>query len=135
MFPPCNSTNSLTKPKPAQNEVKLPFPKENSFVNEVRTIIENHLNTIGLNGEFIGQKIGLSRMQLHRKLKAVMNQSVSSLIKEIRLQKAHQLLQTQNYNSSEVAYQTGFNSLAYFSKNFKDKYGYPPSDLLKRDDA
>ena len=68
-----------------------------------------------------------------RYLRALINQSASELIREIRLQEAYKLLQTQNYNSSEVAYQTGFNTLAYFSRIFKEKYGCSPSDLVKKE--
>lgn len=131
-----NSVRSIiavNKTKPIISEIKPPYEQENHFVKKVHAIIEKHLNLIGLNGEFIGEQIGMSRMQVHRKLRALINQSTSELIREIRLQKAYELLQTQNYNSSEVAYQTGFNTLAYFSKNFKEKYGFSPSDLVKKE--
>ena len=126
-------STTLTSKAPPNNTSKQPYQKENYFIQQVRTIIDTHIIETGLNGEFIGQQIGMSRMQIHRKLKALINQSASELVKEIRLQKAYELLLTQNYNSSEVAYQTGFNTLAYFSKTFKAKYGYSPSDLLKQE--
>ena len=119
--------------KSTYKEIKEPYEKENHFIKGVRSIIEKHLTAIELNGEFIGQQMGMSRMQLHRKLKALINQTASDFIMGIRLQKAYELLQTQNYNSSEVAYQTGFNSPSYFSRTFKKKYGYTPSDLLKKE--
>jgi len=126
-----NSISTTLATRVPANTSKLPYQKENSFVQQVRTIIDKHIVETGLNGEFIGQQIGMSRMQIHRKLKALINQSASELVKEVRLQKAYELLKTQNYNSTEVAYQTGFNTLAYFSKTFKAKYGCPPSELLK----
>ncbi len=131
-----NSVHSITvvnNPKPIINETITSYQKENHFAQQVRAIIDKHIIETGLNGEFIGEQIGMSRMQVHRKLKALMNQSASELIRTIRLEKAYELLQTQNYNSSEVAYQTGFNTLSYFSKIFKEKYGYSPSDLLKQE--
>ncbi|MFK7981636.1 MAG: ATP-binding protein [Saprospiraceae bacterium] len=114
-----------------ENKAILPFEAENEFMKEIRAIIEAHLNTVELNGAFIGAKLGMSRMQLHRKLKALINQSATELIKETRLQTAHQLLLIGKYNSSEVAYRTGFNTPAYFSSTFKKRFGFSPSEILK----
>lgn len=114
-----------------ENKAVLPFEEENEFIKEIRAIINTHLNTAELNGAFIGKQIGMSRMQLHRKLKALINQSATELIRETRLQKAHQLLLAGTYNSAEVAYRTGFNTPAYFSSSFKNRFGVSPSDVLK----
>ena len=117
---------------PQSSEIKPIYQKENRFIQEVRLIILNNINSIDLNGEFIGQQIGMSRMQIHRKMKALVNQSAREMIKEMRLKKAYELLLTGNHNISEVAYQTGFNTLAYFSKIFKEEFGYAPSECLKK---
>ena len=116
----------------AEKIIPTAYEKENFFLQEVRWIIINNLNNQQLNGEFISQELRLSRMQVHRKIKALVNQSASQMIKEIRLQNAHELLLTKNYNISEVAYRTGFNTVAYFSKTYKEKFGCSPSELLKQ---
>ncbi len=118
--------------QPELNHINPIYKKENLFVQEVRWIIINNINSVDLNGEFIGQQLGMSRMQVHRKMKALVNQSASEMIKEIRLKKAYELLLSGNHNISEVAYQTGFNTLAYFSKIFKEKFGYAPSECIKK---
>ncbi|MFK7980542.1 MAG: ATP-binding protein, partial [Saprospiraceae bacterium] len=115
-----------------ENKTILPFEEENEFIKEIRAIIDTHLNATELNGAFIGKEVGMSRMQLHRKLKALINQSATELIKETRLQTAHQLLMKGEYNSSEVAYRTGFNTPAYFSSTFKKRFGISPSDVVKK---
>ena len=91
--------------------------------------IQKNLNSTDLNGEVIGKSFGMSRMQLHRKIKALTRQPVSDIIRNERLKKAVQLLQEQQLNVSEVAYQTGFNSPSHFSRLFKAKYGKAPSEF------
>jgi len=103
--------------------------KEHQFVENIRTIIEKKMESLELNGEFIGKQIGMSRMQLHRKMKALSNQSIGAFIRECRLQKAYELLTTSEYTTSEIAYQTGFNTPSYFSTTFKKRFGFPPSEL------
>ena len=105
--------------------------KEDKFIAKLRNLILDELENIELNGEYLGHKIGMSRMQLHRKLKALTNQSVGELIKDIRLTKAMELLQSSNLNVSEVAYQTGFSSPSQLSRNFKSRFGFPPSKVNK----
>jgi AraC-like DNA-binding protein len=73
------------------------------------------------------EEIAMSRVQLHRKLKALTGQSTSEFIRTIRLKRAASLLE-QGYGSiSEVMYAVGFNSVSYFASNFKQRYGVNPS--------
>ena len=71
----------------------------------------------------------MSRSQLHRKLKALSGKSASRYIRSVRLARAKTMIIDQKGNISEIAYSVGFSSPAYFTKCFKDEYGYPPSDL------
>ena len=80
---------------------------------------------------FLCQKIGMSRSQLFRKLKALTGTSPSSYIRSYRLKKAKLLLETTDLNVSEVAWKTGFSSLAHFSRIFHDEFGTTPSATSK----
>lgn len=109
---------------------ELPFlPKEDAFITQLRTFIIEKLDESKLNGDFIGQHIGMSRVHLYRKLKALTGQSISEFVKQIRLEKALQLIQEGELNLSEISYKTGFSSLSYFSKTFKKAYGKTPSEI------
>ncbi len=113
-----------------ENSQKLEeqFASEDAFFQELRAyILENMTGT--LNGDIIGKQFGMSRMQLHRKIKALTNQSTSVLIKNIRLEKGLQLLKEGDLNVSEIAYRIGFSSPNYFSKIFKEKFGKTPSEI------
>jgi transcriptional regulator GlxA family with amidase domain len=82
--------------------------------------------------EDLGREIGMSRMQLYRKLQALTDLSPSDFMKKVRLQRAAQLLLQGSGNVSEISYQVGFSSHAYFSKCFHDQYGKTPSEFLTR---
>lgn len=78
----------------------------------------------------LAHEMGMSRSNLHRKVKAETNKSVSRFICDIRLKKAVKLLSENKGNVSEIAYQVGFGSVTYFSKCFHDMYGFAPGDVL-----
>jgi len=71
----------------------------------------------------------MSRMQLHRKLKALTGLSASEFIRSQRLKLAAQILKSSDINISEVGYSVGFNDHAYFSKCFKEAYNCTPSEF------
>ncbi|MCK5208679.1 MAG: response regulator, partial [Cyclobacteriaceae bacterium] len=77
-------------------------------------------------------QMGLSRMQLHRKLKALTDQSATKFINIIRLNKAAVLLKSQSSTAAEIAYDTGFNSPTYFSSCFKEHFGKTPLEYTKQ---
>ncbi len=77
------------------------------------------------------EQMGLSRMQLHRKLKALTDQSATEFIKTIRLNKAAVLLKSKSATAAEIAYDVGFNSPTYFSSCFKEHFGKSPSEYAK----
>jgi len=108
-----------------------PFQKEDAFVLKIRNYIIDNIERSDLNGDVIGKHFGISRMQIYRKLKALTNKSISEIIKEIRLKKAMELLQdkSNDLNITEVAYKTGFSSIYYFSRSFKDTFGKNPSEI------
>ena len=78
-----------------------------------------------------GKYLGLSKSQLYRKLKALTGKSPNTFLKEYRLDRAISLLNKNENNISEIAFETGFNSPSYFSKCFLETYGILPSSYLK----
>lgn len=103
--------------------------KEDAFLVKFRDFIEQNLSDSDLSVETVGAELGLSRVQLYRKVKALTGQSPVELLRTARLQKGRELLQTTDKNVSEVAYEVGFTAPSYFTKCFKDEFGISPSDL------
>ena len=103
--------------------------KEDAFLIKFRDFVEKNMADSDLSVETIGAELGLSRVQLYRKVKALTGQSPVELLRTARLQKGRELLQTTNKNVSEIAYEVGFTAPSYFTKCFKDEFGISPSDL------
>lgn len=80
----------------------------------------------------ICEQAGISRMNLHRKIKKRTGRSTSAYINHLRLEKAKKILETEyDINISEIAFQVGFKDPNYFTRLFKEAYGMPPSALKK----
>lgn len=103
--------------------------KENDFIQKFRLFVEQNLSDSSMNVETIGAELGLSRVQLYRKVKALTGSSPVELVRTIRLQQGRHLLQTTDKTISEVAYEVGFSAPSYFTKCFKDEFGISPSEL------
>jgi len=102
---------------------------ERDFITRVRSAVESHLNEEGYSADQLARDIGLSRTQLHRKLKDLINQSPGELIRIVRLQYAHDLLQRRVATVAEVAYMVGFGSPASFSASFSRHFGFAPKTV------
>jgi CheY-like chemotaxis protein len=102
---------------------------EREFITRVRSAVESHLNEEGYSADQLARDIGLSRTQLHRKLKDLINQSPGELIRIVRLQYAHELLQRRVATIAEVAYMVGFSSPASFSASFSRHFGFAPKTV------
>ena len=83
------------------------------------------------NGDALAAELGISRMGLHRKIKALTDQSTGEFIRNIRLKKAYELLSVPGKNISEVCYDVGFNSHSYFTACFNEMYKMTPSEYVK----
>ena len=105
---------------------------EGIFLEELIATIEKHLMDEGFTVGTLQKMVGLSRMQLHRKIKALTGQSTSEFVRTIRLKRAAQLLQDPHIQVAEAAYQSGFSHLSYFSKCFKEQFGVLPSEFSKK---
>ena len=112
-------------------QVRIP-DREGVFLEELIQVVDEHIMDEGFTVETLQKKIGMSRMQLHRKLKALTGQATSEFIRNIRLKRAAQLLRDSNMQVAEAAYQSGFSHLSYFSKCFKALYGVLPSEYAKQ---
>ena len=102
---------------------------DKAFLNRLISIVEANLNNEQFGVSELAERMRLNRSYVHRKLKSITKKSVSEFIREIRLQKAKELLEQGTDNISEVAYSVGFSSPSYFSKCFHDFYGYSPGEV------
>lgn len=105
---------------------------DEQFLNRVKEAIEEHLGEEEFSVEDLAYQVGLSRVQLHRKLKALTDQSVGEFIMSMRLQRAVDLLERNAGTVSEIAYMTGFNTPNYFAKCFRKQFGCSPSEYKSR---
>jgi len=102
------------------------------FIDKLTSIIEKNISNEKFSVEILSEEIGLSRAQLHRKVKAITNQSPSEFIRNFRLQRAAELLKQDAGNIAEISYQVGFSSQAYFTKTFQEVYGQTPLDFKRQ---
>jgi signal transduction histidine kinase/DNA-binding response OmpR family regulator len=103
---------------------------EEKFIQKLEHILEKELSNSEFSSEDFSAAIGMSRMQLHRKLKSLFGVSATEFLRNERLKVAADLLKKGNGNISEVAYAVGFNDVSYFSKCFKEMFSTTPSDYL-----
>jgi signal transduction histidine kinase/DNA-binding response OmpR family regulator len=115
--------------KPA--EVIVPSSQV-QFMERVKSIIEANMEKENFGVDKLADEAGMSRSQLHRKLKAITNQSTTEFIRNFRLQRAAQLILQDAGSMSEIAYKVGFNSQAYFNKSFQELYGCSPTEYKRQ---
>nr|WP_262910933.1 substrate-binding domain-containing protein [Sphingobacterium sp. SRCM116780] len=112
---------------------KQPISKslDKKFINDFAGIVEQNLSNENFSVDEISKEIGISRVQLYRKVKALLDCSVADYIMNRRLKKAKYLLINERYSIAEITYMVGFSSPNYFSTVFKSKYGMRPSEFKK----
>lgn len=101
---------------------------ERKFLLDFELLIEKHLKDNTLSVENLSHELGMSRVQLYRKITALTNKNVNDYIAEYKLKKAKQLLADPSLNITEIAYELGFNTPSYFTTFFKQKSGQTPSE-------
>jgi YesN/AraC family two-component response regulator len=106
---------------------------DKKFVNDFAGIVEQNLANEKFSVDDICKIIGISRVQLYRKVKALLDCSITDYILNRRLKKATYLLNNENLTISEITYMVGFSNPNYFSTVFKSKYGCTPSEFKKRE--
>lgn len=99
---------------------------EDTLTPRIRAYVDAHLSDPDLSVELLSEEMGMSRAQLFRKTKAVSGKAPVEIIREQRLKKAKELLQTTDWTIQQVAYEVGFTSPSYFTKCYKEQYGENP---------
>ena len=111
-----------------EQEEKLSTP-DKMFMDTLRQAILRNMSNTKLKMDDLGADMGISRVQLYRKVKAMTGMSPVELLKEMRLQRAMKLLKATDKTVAEVAYEVGFGTPGYFSSCFKKQYGKYPTDI------
>lgn len=113
------------------SEIELPS-SDDELTLKISRIIEQNLSNPEFGVEALAEQVGLSRMQLHRRVIAITGSQTSTLIRDIRLQRAAQLLKSGEKRISEVMWETGFNNHSRFNKYFKLKFGVAVKDYIRQ---
>ena len=134
--------NILSERKKLQDQLQLQLfsngqpqqlaSQDDRFLQRFKDLVLEHSNRSDLSVQFLSDEIGMSRVQLYRKIMAITGMSPSDLIRNFRLQRAADLLGRNWGNVSEIAYEVGFNNLSYFSKSFKAIYKLTPSQYAAK---
>jgi len=107
-------------------------PSDEIFLTHLMDFVEKIWNNPTFNVDDFSKELGYSKSQLYRKLVNLTGKSANNFMREFRLHRALNLLHDQKGNISEIAFETGFNSPAYFSKCFFDKYRILPSKYIQQ---
>ena len=102
---------------------------DRKFITQLHRIVEENLTDTDFGVEEISSEVGLSRVQLYRKVKAITGMTVVDLLRKARLNRAKTLLAETDKSISEIAYEVGFSSPSYFTKCYKDEYKILPGDV------
>ena len=120
-------TSTSTDENPASEEGLN--AQDKAFLEKCYKIIDEHLAEEDFGVTFLSMEMGMSRTSIFSKLKALVGQSPQTFLTNYRLNRGMELLQSHEYNISEVAYKVGFGTLTGFSRAFKNKFGVPPSQI------
>jgi AraC-like DNA-binding protein len=105
---------------------------DEKFLQKAMQIVEEHMADATFSVESFSYEMGISRMQLLRKLKALTNHSPADFIRVMRLKRACELFTNKAGTIAEIAYQVGFNDPSYFAKSFYKQYGVTPSEFYAK---
>ncbi len=113
-----------------EEEEKLTLgTQDQSFVGRLRDIIQHNMADSEFSVERLGTEIGLSRVQLYRKVKALTGHTPVEILRKARLEKARLMIEKTDMSISEIAYEVGFTAPSYFNKCFKDEFGMSPGSV------
>ena len=111
-----------------ESKEKISTP-DKIFIDNLKEAIKKNMSNPNLRMDDLGDEIGLSRVQMYRKVKVLTGLSPTVLLRLMRLQRAAALLSSTTKTVAEIAFEVGFNTPGYFSKCFKEQYGKQPTDL------
>ena len=117
--------------KQIDRNTEQPLDRESALIHKARRIIKENLYNPDFKNEDLEHLLGLNYHSYLRKLKALTGLTPTLFKRDIQLEEAHYLLENTDKNVSEVAYDLGFKP-AFFSRIFKEKFGYPPSEVKKK---
>lgn len=106
-------------------------PKEAIFLQKVMAVINAHIGDETFDVEHLAQSMAMGRMQLHRRLKPLVNQSPAHYIRDVRLKKAKEMIEKEDLSIGEICFQVGFQSQSHFTRAFIEKYGVRPTAYRK----
>lgn len=118
------ATRTLVNPEPESIKIT---PLDEKFIEKAVKYVSDNLDSPKLSVEDLSEHIGMSRVNLYKKIKQITGKTPIEFIRIIRLKRAAQLLRESQLNVSEIAYRTGFNSPKVFSRYFKEEFGILPS--------
>ncbi len=104
---------------------------EASFLKKVIKQIHEHISDHSFGSAQLAHRLRFSESQVYRKLKAITGKSTAIFIRSVRLQRAKELILTTDQTISEISYEVGFNDPSWFTRAFKEEFGFAPSDLYK----
>ena len=113
-------------------DVQLKTPDE-ALMERIMQVINENLSDTDLSVDTIAQKVGISRVHLHRKMKELTNQTPHGFVRNIRLQQAAKMLRSSRHNITDVMFRCGFSNSASFSTMFKNLYGCSPREYMNRE--
>jgi len=105
---------------------------DNEFIKNILNYINENISKPELSVEVLASKAFLSRSQLYRKIKTLTGVTVNEFIRNVRLEKAKELIELDNDTITEISFKVGFSSPSYFTKCYKEKYGYLPTQNNKQ---
>lgn len=100
---------------------------DEQLLSRMKTVIENHIDDSNFSVDQLAKALQMSRAKQYRKVKALTGKSPNQIIRGFRLKRASQLLETGQYNISDVAYMIGYNDVKSFREQFKKEFGMNPS--------
>lgn len=118
--------------KEEEKEEEMLGAQDHTFVTRLRDVIRDNMGDSDFSVERIGEEIGLSRVQLYRKVKALTGQTPVELLRKARLERSRRLIEKTEKSVSEIAYEVGFTSPSYFNKCFKDEFGISPGAMREK---
>jgi ABC-type sugar transport system substrate-binding protein/AraC-like DNA-binding protein len=125
------NVGSTVNKSDSQQPQNVKAPESSMFITRFREAVEARLDDSNLSIDDLASDMNISRVQLYRKVKSITGSSPVELLRTARLNRAYQLLITTDKSVSEVAYTVGFTAPSYFTKCFKEEYGFVPGDVKK----
>lgn len=131
------NTNAVVKAQTVGNEApSMEIPRlsklDAEFLEKLNRLIDDNLNAAKLDMAFFSDKMNMSHSTFYRKLKMLTGMTAVDYVRKIKLKKSLELIASGEFNITEIAYKTGFNSPAHFREAFKDEYGMSPSQYIKQ---